>query len=225
MADTTDLDKRRRDLHALSAGLIIFSIAGGHLSNATALYFGAITVDRPATLLWSAWLLWAYFLWRFWQEAKPVWKTFQNELYEELEKSKIYLKFCLKQYEWIESEYAPETLQNRQDIAQIRIALSDFKANEVIYRIKRGNWGKSLDRKNGRLWKHGEGGRGIPFPQSIVDAVDEAVPWDESGRSIALHRAAVSAMVRRDAFANRLLPIIFAFVTLLVAAVSSLFSH
>ncbi len=76
-----DALRQRRDLYALSIGLMLFNLAGGKIAANTA--FGSllpISIERPWLLLCAAWLGFFYFWFRFWlvSDAKPIDDFFED---------------------------------------------------------------------------------------------------------------------------------------------------
>lgn len=76
-----DALRQRRDLYALSIGLMLFNLAGGKIAANTA--FGSllpISIERPWLLLCAAWLGFFYFWFRFWlvSDAKPFGDFFED---------------------------------------------------------------------------------------------------------------------------------------------------
>jgi len=68
-----DALRQRRDLYALSIGLMLFNLAGGKIAANTA--FGSllpISIERPWLLLCAAWLGFFYFWFRFWLVSEPA---------------------------------------------------------------------------------------------------------------------------------------------------------
>ncbi|MGB0132873.1 hypothetical protein, partial [Dokdonella sp.] len=92
MAATTepDLDRRRRDLYAISLGLLLFNLAGGSLGSSTSTLFGTIHLSSPEVLGWGAWAAWVYFLWRFSLAAEPIWGLYLDDVDGEIEHSRRY---------------------------------------------------------------------------------------------------------------------------------------
>jgi len=76
-----DALRQRRDLYALSIGLMLFNLAGGKIAANTA--FGSllpISIERPWLLLCAAWLGFFYFWFRFWlvSDVKPFGGFFED---------------------------------------------------------------------------------------------------------------------------------------------------
>lgn len=76
-----DALRQRRDLYALAIGLVIFNLAGGHVSDAgTVGNLIPVKLRYPQVILLVAWLGFFYFWIRFWlvSEAKP-WADFVED--------------------------------------------------------------------------------------------------------------------------------------------------
>lgn len=87
-----DPKMQRRNLMVLSLGLLAFEIAGGKLAtDKLQLNFG-ITFSHPDVLLSSAYLVLAYFLWRYWLYARPEHQKFRELVADTISNSDGYQK-------------------------------------------------------------------------------------------------------------------------------------
>src|SRR5690242_19327203 len=93
MSDEAQMDKRRRDLYAVSIGIILYNSANGVLLADTSVIFGGIHLYRPWVLLVGVWIVWAYFLWRFLLLAKGYWPRFLLDVDSEVQLSPGYSTF------------------------------------------------------------------------------------------------------------------------------------
>lgn len=78
---TPDVIKRRRmALVSLSLVLLLFALAGGHMKDQATWLNLPLAFDRPWVLLIAAWVIWAYFLYRYLLVAATPWKAFAEEI-------------------------------------------------------------------------------------------------------------------------------------------------
>src|SRR6185312_3105015 len=74
---------------------ILFNVANGELASPDSpSFFGSLHFHRVWVLSVAAWCFWAYFLWRFWQAAKPIWATFLADVDTEIYRSPRYRAHC-----------------------------------------------------------------------------------------------------------------------------------
>lgn len=71
--------RQRRDLYAVSIALAIFHLAGGNLTDQASQSVLQFRLDRPWVLVISAWVGFAYFLYRYWLLA-PSWSEIASRL-------------------------------------------------------------------------------------------------------------------------------------------------
>jgi hypothetical protein len=76
-----DLNRQRLALVSMSLVLIIFALAGGHVKKDTTLLGLPIEFSRPNLLLWAAWIIWGYHLYKFRLTTTPPWKQLGAEIY------------------------------------------------------------------------------------------------------------------------------------------------
>ena len=62
-----DLLRQRRNLLIASLGLTAVQLAGATFQESVSIFGAGITFQKPANLLYGAWVLWAYFFLRYWQ--------------------------------------------------------------------------------------------------------------------------------------------------------------
>ena len=86
--DTSSISASRRNLVVLSMGFILFSLGGATLGDGTgkttiAFLAGSITFNKPNILVYFAWVMFGWFLLRFWQfsKHKSDWAQFTNAMY------------------------------------------------------------------------------------------------------------------------------------------------
>jgi hypothetical protein len=94
--DKQELDKRRRDLYAISLAILAFNTANGVIAPNAQLFFGTMTVGRPWVLLLGAAGMWAYFLWQFWLAAQGRWRHFALDVDRQARFSRPYRQFAEK---------------------------------------------------------------------------------------------------------------------------------
>ncbi|GAA0715189.1 hypothetical protein [Dokdonella soli] len=92
-APSSDADKQRRDLYAISIGAILYNLAGGQLKPESSTLFGAVTLARPGVLLWGAAVLWAYFLWRFWLATQGAIHDLRADVDAAIYRSRTFAEF------------------------------------------------------------------------------------------------------------------------------------
>ncbi len=65
-----DLLRQRRNLLVISLALVAVQLAGATFEGKVSIFGAGITFDHPERLLLGAWVLWGYFLLRYWQYLK-----------------------------------------------------------------------------------------------------------------------------------------------------------
>jgi len=79
---------QRRNLVTISAILTVYYVGGGHLSGISNPALGVVKLEHPSILIWTAWLVWGYALWRFFQfsgdAVKNWWECYETHLEKEL---------------------------------------------------------------------------------------------------------------------------------------------
>lgn len=63
----SDLLRQRRNLLVISLGLVAVQLAGASFEEKVSIFGAGITFEHPERLLIGAWVLWAYFLLRYFQ--------------------------------------------------------------------------------------------------------------------------------------------------------------
>jgi hypothetical protein len=236
MADTLDVDPRRRDLYAMSIALLIFNLAGGLLPSATdstPTMLGSIHITRPLVLLFGAWIMWAYFLWRFWLTARPILGAFFDDIDLQITSSRAHREHSHKLLMHIASvaedsklnpskhDFPPTRTDTLERISRVAMNIvNNNLAFAVVPRTAR----KAIDFKRA-IDVSGKSGMDFPVDQIPVAAlkriVDE-VPWDKKR---IIRRAFWRAVIRDHAFGDRILPIIVAFTALAVQIARLLWTH
>jgi hypothetical protein len=95
-SEDSELEKRRRDLYAISIALIVFNVAGGSLEPAATTLFGSVHITRTIVLQFAAWIAWGYFVWQFWLAATPAKATFAEDIRTEIQISNRYWEYSKK---------------------------------------------------------------------------------------------------------------------------------
>ena len=62
-----DLLRQRRNLLITSLGLTAAQLAGATFQGSASIFGAGITFQEPVNLFYGAWVLWGYFLLRYWQ--------------------------------------------------------------------------------------------------------------------------------------------------------------
>ncbi len=65
-----DLLRQRRNLLIISLALVAVQLAGATFEEKVSIFGAGVTFDHPERLLLGAWVLWGYFLLRYWQYLK-----------------------------------------------------------------------------------------------------------------------------------------------------------
>lgn len=71
---------QRIALVTLSLVLIIYALAGGSVKSEVTLLNLPIEFRRPKLLLYAAWAIWCYFLYRYLLVTDPPWRSFMDEI-------------------------------------------------------------------------------------------------------------------------------------------------
>jgi len=86
--DTSSLSAARRNLVVISMGFILFSLGGATLGDGTGkititILAGSITFKNPEILVCFAWIMFGWFLFRFWQfsKHKADWREYTVAMY------------------------------------------------------------------------------------------------------------------------------------------------
>jgi len=87
-----ELHRQRRNLIAISLGLIIFEMAGGQVK-AVSFMNGGVSLENPGLLISLGYLALAYSLWRYWLYVKPEHDEFRKLVQKTLEDSPLYREF------------------------------------------------------------------------------------------------------------------------------------
>lgn len=69
---SADLLRQRRNLLVTSLILIAINLAGAKLKSDVSVLGAAIEFSNPERIVWGVWILWAYFLIRYWQYLSEV---------------------------------------------------------------------------------------------------------------------------------------------------------
>src|SRR5690606_21527111 len=77
----SETSRQRTTLVSLSVMLIIFALAGGHVTEHTTILSLPIRFSRPVILLWAAWLIWGHYLYKFLLTTTPPWDDLRAEIY------------------------------------------------------------------------------------------------------------------------------------------------
>lgn len=75
-----EIKKQRVALVSLSLVLLIYALAGGGMKSQVTLLNLPIEFKRPLVLLWSAWVIWGYFLYRYVLVTSSPWSLFLEEV-------------------------------------------------------------------------------------------------------------------------------------------------
>jgi len=224
MANTPDIDleKRRRDLYAISLGLLIFNLAGGSLKNDASVFFGAISITRPRLLLFGAWIAWAYFLWQFWLVAKPFLEKMLADIDAEIHATARYRNYCKAHFELIleELDASSNAGDNRfgfgggnREALRVMSENTQSRINKnQVFRLRPHGLARDLFRAqcvadNGEI-----SAKAYPeLPASLWDKLSARHPWQGYERIRTLMAAIPSACLQRNEFSNRILPLCVAF--------------
>ncbi|SDT94582.1 hypothetical protein SAMN05216296_0791 [Pseudomonas pohangensis] len=77
---TEIVHRQRIAFISLSLVLIIYALAGGNIEPEGTFMYLPIKFSRPYFLLFAAWGIWLYFLYRYWLVADSPWKAFSEEV-------------------------------------------------------------------------------------------------------------------------------------------------
>lgn len=221
-----DLDRRRRDLYAISLGLLLFNLAGGTLSSSASTLFGTIAITRPLVLGFGAWVVWVYFVWRFWLASKPAWASYLDDVDAEIESSTAYgaymRRVCSAVIELANKveigEISPEEIGNNLgDKAQLRQSMKSVIDEGMRYKVVPRSYASDFQNRRG-VNDRGSSLGSIPgIPEAALTYVVDrhALRGIERGKLVAA--AMLKAALRRDAFTDKVLPTIIAWLSLLAA--------
>ena len=214
-----DADRQRRDLYAISLGLLLFNLAGGSLDAAASTFFGSIHIARPWMIGVGAWLAWAYFLWRFWLAARPIWNSFLDDIDLEVHTSRRYGAFCSSIFSGF-ADLSREAVNEGRvawignlegvDLNNVAQQFDGVKGRELRYMLQPRSYAKHFSRTEGVRPDATPMGVLYPMPDAAWNIVLEKTPWDGSTRKTILRKCFVSAAWRQHAFSDRVLPLIIA---------------
>lgn len=224
-----DADRRRRDLYAVSVALLLYNLAGGSFAGTAATYFGSIQVARPWVLTAGAWLLWAYFGWRFWLAATPIWAAFRRDFDIEALRSpahKSYTKaFLAASAKRLREEADDARAFGSRPEAMIGFARAHDSALEAGYllEIERDCFAAKVS--IGLADRNGEVRLFLPeIPERLRLELDATVPWRGRARNVVLAQAIRAAVLRQHAFSDGVLPMAVATAAPLVAILRCLWN-
>lgn len=219
-----DLDRRRRDIYAVSLGLLIFNLAGGTVPESAPILFGSVHIARPWILEIAAWIGWSYFLWRFWLAGKPLWGTFLDDVDIEIELSRSYGKFMRDHFQSVvrmsrkelrdESGWIAKLNQN--DLAALDRRFTEYHDRSFRFKLTERSYAREFQREiirfpDGRLL--GNQGK---IPDGMFEQLMRENPWHGFHRARALAAGFFGAAWKRHAFSDRVLPVIVAIASLIV---------
>ncbi|GAA0715179.1 hypothetical protein [Dokdonella soli] len=226
--DKPDIDRRRRDLYAISLGLLVYNLAGGSLDTSTSTLFGSIHVNRVWVLWVGAWMMWSYFLWRFWLAARPIWLSFLDDVDSTIQTSGRYKEYCHAVFDLIAkrakegiegftpSDWAPNSPADRKERLNIATQCDGLARDGATYLLDGRSYARSLNHVRYARSDGTEAGNFFTFPDSVWKMIDGELPWQGAVRNAILRRALMHAAFRLHAFSDRILPIVVAVLAALV---------
>lgn len=181
----------------MSLALMTYAIAGGHIDSSGSLANLPLTFDRPDALLWMAWVMFGYFLFRYW-------------LFSGLDP---FVHFW-REVKLLTYDFGPlRRAANETYKAHLQKAKDDRDRDSKTKRadqgwvpaVNRKGWSLALDEK--RIWSprrqaspSGAGGSAdIPLPRTVI-------VWYALAHMIAIPRA----ILFERAFSDQLLPYLVA---------------
>ncbi|WP_395679497.1 hypothetical protein [Dokdonella sp.] len=217
MADGGDLEKRRRDLYAISLGIILYNTAQGSVSETATTLFGAVHLGRPWVLIVGAGIMWAYFLWQFLLAAKGQWSRIAKDVDRQIGRGRGFRRFTARRLQCIaQSAREKAEIYRSTNSSGHRVYTEYVRQVEEGIALKRcfarsADWLKTFDqdslsdRSGNRTHLH----LGIA-EDDYKKYAEEQVPFAEWQRRRIVWAAALWSAIREDAFSDLLLPLIVA---------------
>lgn len=227
--DSAPLESRRRDLYAVSLGLILFQLAGAQIKPEASTFFGAFDLALPGVIVYGAWLLLAYFLWRFLQKGWPfdafradiaaealMDMAFQQAAAEPLKKLLHIAKDQAKDFNSYSRTRKEHQIADAGTLRRVVEELEGVIAGKLYAQPVKGTWIRRVDAAH-------LAGSGM--------ARNDKPPWRYhfmSERVVALPfrdwvgillRSSVRATIRREAFADQVLPLMCAMAAVVVGVI------
>ena len=214
MAQHPDIDKRRRDLYAISLGLIVYNLAGGSLEPSATTLFGTVHLTRPVILFAGAWVAWAYFLWQFWLAASPFEASFLEDIKFEMQHSFEFSEYSRQLADLIMAiADRPAHFTGQIDINAQELQNFATTRQTLATIVKRRRFlieppGPRFTVSSAQML-HVHDGEKMPvnIPQPIWDYVQAKHPWAPELRDSIYRRARRVAAGRRHEFSDRVLPL------------------
>ena len=185
--------RQRRNLLAISLGLLAFELGDGSVERASVM-FGTLTLQKPGVIVFFAWAALAYAVWRYWLYSEPGATAFRDAVDQELALSPAYANL-VQQVAKAEAERTAVDNLRPVILRQLFRRRLDFARSIPIEEIVGSN-----------TRKHEEStfdpGLVVPVPYWKVAAIE----W----------RAGLRAVVKNRAFSDYYLPYLVAFVTAVI---------
>lgn len=89
-----NLLRQRRNLISISLVIILFNVAGGEIGDTVNLLGGVITGLDKDVLIAAAWVMFGYFLWRYWLYSHTVMHQLERALDLQIASSRDFSNLC-----------------------------------------------------------------------------------------------------------------------------------
>jgi hypothetical protein len=216
LTEHSELEKRRRDIYAISLALIVYNFAGGSFnpSTTTTTLFGSVQIAYPLVLIISAWIAWAYFFWQFWLVARPIKDSFEQDVRVEIlesERFRSYSKKLLQVFAEIAGAGLDQpdieiTTQELQGFVGRRIDFLTYSQGKKVFDVDLRDRKWVIQRPylisdpSRQFVDH------INVPKGVWKKAMTMMPWKGDVQEQIVKAARQTARLRQHAFSNRLLP-------------------
>lgn len=217
MDTQAELDKRRRDIYAISIALIVFNLAGGDIQPAGTTLFGSVTITRTFVVFWAAWIAWIYFVWQFLLVARPLRSSVESDVVLETGRSKVFRRYTQKVIAHVAELAANTNVCNTTTslgaeectrLNNLRTSYDSLSKGSYVFSTYPKAY--ALNHQNLRTFANPQSGNTFDITSTTRDYLLKKFPWDGSVRARVIWPALFRAIVLRHEFANRCLPLIVA---------------
>lgn len=207
-----DADKRRRDLYAVSLGILLFNIAGGKLAGSGDPFVAGITIERTYWLYVFAALSLAYFYWRFLLVSDGARTRLLDDIDKEIRRSPRFAAYVHRRM-----HRAMTRLPNGRAAHQ---SIPGLLRSSIVFQFKDRSLLSEVYDEVGIMYPQAA----VAFPDALLAAMrseKDFEPWSQAERWRIVVSAAWRAVWRQHTFTDYWLPNF----TALAAAASALIRY
>lgn len=217
-----DVDKVRRDLYAISVAMLLFNLANGTFLPTLATPVGVLQLGRMWVLYIAVWVVWAYFLWRFWQGSRLLFYQFRGSVHQAVLASESYRSYCNGVWE----SFKAMTREARADGHRAgELGFDPHAASNLLHELERNShlrfkvqsdsWGGRCDPLN-IVTNRGEVQLNLVLTKAPPPFMEEAQRIVKARPVVELFRPWIRAAWENEAFADLVLPLFVALASAMV---------